>query len=93
MTRIGGKHRMMQEDEQGLGAIARGMFQFACQPRLLIVLDGAAFRHIGVKPDEVRLRGLQRPEWIWLLHGVAGSVARLVGDATRIRAEIPFPGR
>ena len=93
MMRIGGKDWMMQANEQGLGAIARGVFQFACQPRLLIVLDGAAFRHIGVESYEVRLRGLQRPEWIWLLHGVARGIARLIGDATHVRAEIPFPGR
>jgi hypothetical protein len=87
------KDWMMQANEQGLGAIARGVFQFDCQPRLLIVLDGAAFRHLGVESDEVRLRGLQRPEWIWLLHSVARSVACLLGNAARLGAEIPFPGR
>ena len=68
------------------------MFEFAGEPCFLIVLDVAALRHIGVEPDEVRLRGLQCPEWIGLLHGMAGGVARLKGNAAILRTEIPYPG-
>src|SRR5690242_8133845 len=69
------------------------MFELAGEPRPLLNPDLAALRHIGIEPDKIGERRLERPKGVWQFHRVASAIACLLRDGAVRRAKIAGPAK